>query len=177
MIFFSRSRTFGHFRSQWQQNIHLEVPFNIGHLHFKFRGIELDAHRVFSALDIEQWINWPLIRPEISYTIYQRFPTIRDALNSIGQKIFFSFVTSVADLNDIWSAYVSPGGWNDPDMLTVSNEVMTYREYKSHFNIWPLMKKYKKNSYAKAKSLEPPVAPIVEPVVSYQQNPPQIPSP
>nr|GEU56797.1 epoxide hydrolase [Tanacetum cinerariifolium] len=49
-------------------------------------------------------------------------------------------VTIVADLNDKWPAYVSPGGWNDPDMLTVSNGVMTYPEYKSHFNIRPLMK-------------------------------------
>ncbi|GJU04765.1 hypothetical protein Tco_1121195 [Tanacetum coccineum] len=37
--------------------------------------------------------------------------------------------------------------------------------------------KYKKNLYAEEKSLEPPVAPVVEPVVSYQQNPRQIPSP
>lgn len=37
--------------------------------------------------------------------------------------------------------------------------------------------KYKKNAYAGEKSLEPPVAPVVEPVVSYQQNPPQIPPP
>nr|GEW23355.1 alpha-galactosidase 3-like isoform X2 [Tanacetum cinerariifolium] len=68
---------------------------------------------------------------------------MRDALNSIGQKIFYSLcdcVTFVADLNDKWPAYVSPGGWNDPDMLTVSNGVMTYPEYKSHFNIRPLMK-------------------------------------
>ncbi|GJY09076.1 alpha-galactosidase 3 [Tanacetum coccineum] len=66
-----------------------------GHLHFKCSVIELDAHRDFSAPDIEQCqylfgTNWPLIRLEISYTVYQRYPPMRDALNSTGQKIFYS---------------------------------------------------------------------------------------
>ncbi|CAI0431388.1 unnamed protein product [Linum tenue] len=49
-------------------------------------------------------------------------------------------MTNIADLNDKWAAYAGPGGWNDPDMLEVGNGGMTYKEYRSHFSIWALIK-------------------------------------
>lgn len=49
-------------------------------------------------------------------------------------------MTTIADLNDKWAAYAGPGGWNDPDMLEVGNGGMTFKEYRSHFSIWALMK-------------------------------------
>lgn len=49
-------------------------------------------------------------------------------------------MTTIADLNDKWAAFAGPGGWNDPDMLEVGNEGMSYQEYRGHFSIWALMK-------------------------------------
>lgn len=49
-------------------------------------------------------------------------------------------MVAIADLNNQWAAYAGPGGWNDPDMLEVGNGGMTFKEYRSHFSIWCLMK-------------------------------------
>ncbi|KAH9612132.1 hypothetical protein KSS87_002612 [Heliosperma pusillum] len=46
----------------------------------------------------------------------------------------------IADENDKWASYASPGGWNDPDMLEIGNGGMTTEEYRSHFSIWALAK-------------------------------------
>ena len=36
--------------------------------------------------------------------------------------------------------YAGPGGWNDPDMLEVGNDLMTHNEYQAHFALWCLLK-------------------------------------
>ena len=54
--------------------------------------------------------------------------------------------TENLDLNNLLAAIAGPGGWNDPDMLTVGlhgkshiGKGMTDVEYRSHFSLWALM--------------------------------------
>ncbi|KAG0564057.1 hypothetical protein M758_8G074400 [Ceratodon purpureus] len=49
-------------------------------------------------------------------------------------------MVGIAELNNEWADYATPGGWNDPDMLEVGNGGMTVDEYRSHFSLWALMK-------------------------------------
>jgi len=39
---------------------------------------------------------------------------------------------------DLWS-YAGPGHWNDPDMLEVGNEGLTYSENVTHFSMWAML--------------------------------------
>ena len=42
--------------------------------------------------------------------------------------------------NDPWWAVAGPGQWNDPDMLEVGNNGLSYDEYVTHFSLWCLIK-------------------------------------
>lgn len=44
------------------------------------------------------------------------------------------------DINNNWSAYAGPGGWNDPDMLEVGQDGLSFTESKSHFALWCISK-------------------------------------
>ncbi|GMG98937.1 hypothetical protein Nepgr_000777 [Nepenthes gracilis] len=46
----------------------------------------------------------------------------------------------IAHLNEFYTAYAKPGGWNDPDMLEVGNGGMSYDEYVVHFSLWAISK-------------------------------------
>jgi alpha-galactosidase len=37
------------------------------------------------------------------------------------------------------AGYAGPGHWNDPDMLEVGNEGMTFDEYKTHMSLWAIL--------------------------------------
>lgn len=39
---------------------------------------------------------------------------------------------------DLWS-YAGPGHWNDPDMLEVGNEGLTWDENVTHFSMWAML--------------------------------------
>lgn len=39
---------------------------------------------------------------------------------------------------DLWK-YAGPGHWNDPDMLEVGNEGLTYDENAAHFSMWAML--------------------------------------
>lgn len=48
-------------------------------------------------------------------------------------------VLNIIDLQAELYPYAGPGHWNDPDMLEVGNEGMTYIEYKTHFSMWAML--------------------------------------
>jgi len=47
--------------------------------------------------------------------------------------------TKILDLQVGLESYSGPGHWNDPDMLEVGNEGLTYEENKSHFSLWCIL--------------------------------------
>ncbi|KAK6131843.1 hypothetical protein DH2020_034417 [Rehmannia glutinosa] len=97
----------------------------------------------------------------------ERYPPMRDALNSTGRTIFYSLCEwgvhdpalwagkignswrTTDDIEDTWESMTTIADINnkwaayagpDPDMLEVGNGGMTYQEYRAHFSIWALMK-------------------------------------
>ena len=46
----------------------------------------------------------------------------------------------IININNNFSKYAGPGGWNDPDMLEIGNGGMSLIEYKSHFSLWAISK-------------------------------------
>jgi alpha-galactosidase len=38
------------------------------------------------------------------------------------------------------AAEAAPGGWNDPDMLQIGNNVLTMEEERTHFALWAFAK-------------------------------------
>jgi len=98
-----------------------------------------------------------------------RYTAMRDALNKTGRPIFFSMCnwaattaewgsgvgnswrttadilntwdswTNNLDQNDFLAKYSGPGGWNDPDMLEVGND-LPYDENIAHYSLWALVK-------------------------------------
>jgi len=47
--------------------------------------------------------------------------------------------TKILDLQVGLEIYAGPGHWNDPDMLQVGNEKLTYEENKAHFSLWCIL--------------------------------------
>ncbi|MDE3180327.1 MAG: glycoside hydrolase family 27 protein, partial [Acidobacteriota bacterium] len=60
---------------------------------------------------------------------------------------------TTGDINDSWRrmseigfsqfdivSYVTPGHWNDPDMLEIGNGGMTGDEYRTHMSLWCLLR-------------------------------------
>ena len=47
--------------------------------------------------------------------------------------------TRILDLQVDLAPYAGPGHWNDPDMLQVGNDSLTYEENKSHFSLWAIL--------------------------------------
>jgi len=47
--------------------------------------------------------------------------------------------TKILDLQVGLELYAGPGHWNDPDMLQVGNEKLTYEENKAHFSLWCIL--------------------------------------
>jgi len=45
----------------------------------------------------------------------------------------------ILDLQDGLESYAGPGHWNDPDMLEVGNEGLTFTESQAHFSLWCLL--------------------------------------
>ena len=39
-------------------------------------------------------------------------------------------------LSQAFASNAGPGGWNDPDMLEVGNDGMSYTEQRTHFALW-----------------------------------------
>jgi len=48
-------------------------------------------------------------------------------------------VIDIIDAQNGLEEYSGPGGWNDPDMLRVGSECLTYEEQKTHFSFWALL--------------------------------------
>jgi alpha-galactosidase len=99
----------------------------------------------------------------------QRYTAMRDALNKTGRAIFFSMCdwksttagwappignswrtttdiwntwdswTHNLDQNNVLAKFAAPGGWNDPDMLEVGND-LPQDENIAHYSLWALMK-------------------------------------
>ncbi|KAB2601159.1 alpha-galactosidase-like [Pyrus ussuriensis x Pyrus communis] len=67
-----------------------------------------------------------------------RYPRMSSALRKAGSPIlgqedpakWAGRITSNADQNNIWGRNAGPGKWNDPDMLEVGNERMSFEEYR-----------------------------------------------
>ena len=57
-----------------------------------------------------------------------------------GQEIenFMGF-TKILDLQVGLEPYSGPGHWNDPDMLQVGNDSLTFEENKAHFSLWAIL--------------------------------------
>lgn len=47
--------------------------------------------------------------------------------------------TKILDLQVGLESYAGPGHWNDPDMLEVGNEGLTYDENVAHFSLWCIL--------------------------------------
>jgi alpha-galactosidase len=47
--------------------------------------------------------------------------------------------TKILDLQVGLESYAGPGHWNDPDMLQVGNDNLTFEENKSHFSLWAIL--------------------------------------
>ena len=45
----------------------------------------------------------------------------------------------IYEVNVRLDKYAGPGAFNDPDMLEVGNDNLTYEENKSHFTLWSMM--------------------------------------
>ncbi len=48
-------------------------------------------------------------------------------------------VLQILDAQDSLRRYSGPNNWNDPDMLEVGNQGLSYNESKSHFTMWAML--------------------------------------
>lgn len=51
----------------------------------------------------------------------------------------YSLVQPADGQNNGIGAYAGPGHWNDPDMLEVGNEGLTFAESRAHFSLWCIL--------------------------------------
>ena len=51
----------------------------------------------------------------------------------------FMGFTKILDLQSGLEPHAGPGHWNDPDMLQVGNDSLTFEENKAHFSLWALL--------------------------------------
>lgn len=51
----------------------------------------------------------------------------------------YSLVTPANGPDDGLAQYAGPGHWNDPDMLEVGNEGLTFAESRAHFSLWCML--------------------------------------
>jgi len=60
--------------------------------------------------------------------------------NETGRQMenFIGF-TKILDQQPGLEVYAGPGHWNDPDMLEVGNDSLTYEENKAHFSLWAVL--------------------------------------
>lgn len=67
--------------------------------------------------------------------------TTEDIVNSFDGNIYWGglSVLSIIDKQAELYKYAGPGHWNDPDMLEVGNDVLTYTQSKTHFTMWAMM--------------------------------------
>lgn len=63
-----------------------------------------------------------------------------DTVIAYGKEVenFMGF-TKILDLQVGLESYAGPGHWNDPDMLQVGNDSLTFEENKAHFSLWALL--------------------------------------
>ena len=82
------------------------------------------------VLSLCDWgISGPWIWGSGSSNLWRTTGDISDDWNSM---------LSNLDFNAYHAMYAGPDGWNDPDMLEVSNGGMTDTEYRAHFSMWAI---------------------------------------
>ncbi len=67
--------------------------------------------------------------------------TTEDIVNSFDGNIYWGglSVLNIIDKQAELYKYAGPGGWNDPDMLEVGNDMLTNTQAKTHFTMWAMM--------------------------------------
>eukprot|EP01080_Neovahlkampfia_damariscottae_P011039 gene11039-3745_t len=52
----------------------------------------------------------------------------------------YYIMNDIIDHNNLFAQYSRLNHWNDPDMLEVGNDKLTFEEYKTHFSLWAISK-------------------------------------